>query len=78
MDFFAVLLILLFLGIVMAMRQFVVVVFVSVPEGPMFAFVLADPAMMVGDVIMIVAVEGGRVRVVRRSPLPFHLLLCHV
>ena len=76
-DLFAVLSLLLVLIIVMAMRQLVVVVFVGMPGGSVFPFSCHARLMMVGYMVMIVAVDGGRVRMLGRVSLPFHLLLRH-
>jgi hypothetical protein len=76
-DFFAVLPLLLVLVIVMAMRQLVVVMFVGMPGGTMFPFSCQARLMMMGYMIMIVAVDGGWMRMLRRLSLPFDLLLRH-
>ena len=76
-DFFAVLPLLLVLIIVMAMRQLVVVVFVGMPGGSVLPFSCHAHLMMVSYMVMIVAVDGGRVRMLGRVSLSFHLLLCH-
>src|SRR5690348_13693183 len=61
-SFFTVLLLLLFLVEVMAVCQLIMVVFVCVPVGSMFPLSRHSPAMMVSQMVMIVAMDRRRVR----------------
>lgn len=72
MGFFGMLLLLLVLGKVMAMRQLAVVVFVGVPRGAMLP-ILACSVMM-GEMVVIVAMDLGRMRMLGRLALPFDVL----
>ena len=69
------LLLLLILAKVMAMRQLVVVVLVGVPGGTMLP--LFTRAVMMGEMVVIMAVDGGWVCMLRYLSLPFDLLLGH-
>lgn len=72
---FPMLLLLLILAKVMAMRQLVVVVLVGVPGGTMLP--LFTRAVMMGEMVVIMAVDGGWVCMLRYLSLPFDLLLGH-
>src|ERR1051326_8477879 len=72
---FAMLLLLLILAEVMAMRQLVLVMDVRMPGGPMLPLPRQIPAMVVGEMIVIVAVDLGWVRMLMYPTLAFDVLL---
>jgi hypothetical protein len=76
MHLFTMLVLFLVLAEIMAMRQFGVVVFMRMPGGPMLPLPRQVPAMMVGEMIVIVAVDLGWVRMLGRLALAFDVLLC--
>lgn len=73
---FGVVLVLILAGIVVAVGEFVVVVRMRVPVGLVLPLAAEATAMLVSDVIMVVAVGRRRMCMFRRAALPLGVLLC--
>jgi hypothetical protein len=77
MGLFAVMLVLLFPRIVMAMHQRTMVVLVGMPIGPMLPFITRPARVVMGHVIVVVSVSNGRMGMLWLLACTFRRLLYH-
>jgi hypothetical protein len=77
MRFLVVVALFVVLAVVVAVGQRVVIVFMSMPEGPMIPLSQRITAMVVRDVVVVVAMSARRVRVLGLAAFAFGALHSH-